>query len=70
MPNNRFSKFDFPRIQHMYDSKVAELMDQIGQGKPWEDTEELRSSLSQLSAIIYDKVQKDTVPLSFPSVAC
>ena len=51
-----FANLDLVTLQAMYASKVRELIDHLQKGRPWEETRELRDSLSVLSGIIYDKI--------------
>ena len=66
---NPFPEPELHLIKDLYESTVTELMDQMREGKPWEEMTELRASLSQLSAILYDRVQAATIPASLSSVA-
>lgn len=53
-------------IRELYESTVAELIEQMREGRPWEQMAELRSSLLHLSAIMYDTVQSSEIPSYLP----
>ena len=53
----QLSNLELHSLKSMYERKVAELTHHLNNGKPWEEMKELRDSLSELSALIYDKVQ-------------
>ena len=61
---NHISELELSLLKSLYESKVSELKEQLGKGKPWRKTRKLRSTLLQLSALIYDKVQTTTEPFS------
>lgn len=60
--NHQLSTLDLDTLKALHESKVQELNSHLDSGKPWEELKDIRDHLSELSAIIYDKVQaaKDT----------
>ena len=55
--NMQLTQLELNSLQNMYENKVAELTHHLNTGKPWEELKELRDTLSELSVLIYDKVQ-------------
>lgn len=55
--NLQLRTLDLDSLNRLYESKVQELDSHMSSGKSWDDLKEIREHLSELSAIIYEKVQ-------------